>query len=134
MFWIILVFIFLLMIVALKSLLRKHGRSVDFPSYRKKDRVMNESEQAWYVNLQKVLGECFIILSKVRIEDFVEAERGENHYGARGRIKSRHVDFLVFDCPATKPLFVVEVGGNSCSMTFLFWFSPMQATLLRTFR
>lgn len=113
MLWVVLVIVLLLVIVVAKPLLRKQGRAVDFSLYRKKDRVMNESEQALYINLQKVLGDRFIILSKVRIEDFVEAERGENHYGARGRIKSRHVDFLVCDFVTTKPLLAVELDGKS---------------------
>lgn len=113
MLWIVLLLVFFLVVVALKPLLRKHGRSVDFSLYRKKDRVMNESEQALFINLQKTLGGRYIVLSKVRIEDFVEATHGVGGYGARGRIKSRHVDFLICDRVTTKPFLAVELDGKS---------------------
>ena len=113
MLWIILLFIFLLIVVAIKPFLRRSGRSVDFSLYRKKDRVMNESEQALFINLQKTLGDRYIVLSKVRIEDFVEATHEVGGYGARGRIKSRHIDFLVCDRAATQLFLAVELDGKS---------------------
>lgn len=106
-------FVFLLIVVAIKPFLRRSGRSVDFSLYRKKDRVMNESEQALFINLQKTLGDRYIVLSKVRIEDFVEATHEVGGYGARGRIKSRHVDFLICDRATTQPLIAVELDGKS---------------------
>ena len=106
-------FVFLLIVVAIKPFLRRSSRSVDFSLYHKKDRVMNESEQALFINLQKTLGDRYVVLSKVRIEDFVEATHGASGYGARGRIKSRHVDFLVCDRATTKPLLAVELDGKS---------------------
>lgn len=113
MLWVVLLIVFLLMVVSIKPFLRGHGRAVDFSLYRKKDRVMNESEQALFINLQKTLSDRYIVLSKVRIEDFVEATHGAGGYGARGRIKSRHVDFLICDRTETKPLLAVELDGKS---------------------
>lgn len=83
--------------------------------YLKKERVMNFSEQALYINLQKTLGDKFIVLSKVRIEDFVEArsKSKSNLWSLRGKIKSRHVDFLICDLITTKPLLVIELDGAS---------------------
>lgn len=85
--------------------------------YKRKYRVMNQSEQALYINLQKNLGDKFIVLSKVRIEDFVEVEFGKltksEHWGFRGKIKSRHVDFLVCDLASTKPILAIELDGSS---------------------
>ena len=49
---------------------------------------MNESEQALFINLQKVLDGSYIVLSKVRIEDFVDVSKSNmshnNHWGLRG--------------------------------------------------
>ncbi len=109
----ILLVAFLLIVIAIKSFLRRNDRSVDFSLFRKKERVMNESEQALFINLQKTLGDRYIILSKVRIEDFVEATHGVGGYGARGRVKSRHVDFLICDRATTQPLLAVELDGKS---------------------
>ncbi|OGK56462.1 MAG: hypothetical protein A2665_00770 [Candidatus Zambryskibacteria bacterium RIFCSPHIGHO2_01_FULL_46_30] len=86
-------------------------------AFKQRDRVMNSSEQALFINLQKVLGERFIILSKVRIEDFVEVVRNgfdqRKVYGNRARIKSRHVDFLICEALTTKPVLAIELDGNS---------------------
>lgn len=78
---------------------------------------MSESEQALFINLRKYLGDKYVILSKVRIEDFVGVRDGisnqRDHWGLRSRIKSRHVDFLICDQAATKPLLALELDGKS---------------------
>ena len=121
MLWIFL-FVVLVVVIVLKKVVRGgvDGHLIGLSPYhkklslyRKKDRVMNESEQALFINLQKTLGDRYIVLSKVRIEDFVEATHGAGGYGARGRIKSRHVDFLICDSSTTKPLLAVELDGKS---------------------
>lgn len=103
----------LLVIVAAKILLRGRFLSHTLSRYYKKKRIMNESEHALYINLGKTLSNQFMVLSKVRIEDFVEAGRGDGRYGARGRIKSRHVDFLICDRTTTEPLLAIELDGKS---------------------
>jgi hypothetical protein len=103
----------LLVIIIVHFFLQKSGVLIRPPLYQKKGRAMNESEQALYINLQKILGDRYIILSKIRIEDFVEAVKGRGHYGARGRIKSRHVDFLICNRTTTEPLLAIELDGKS---------------------
>lgn len=83
--------------------------SVIVPAYKEGDRIGT----TLFINLQKTLDARYIVLSKVRIEDFVEATQGAGGYGARGRIKSRHVDFLICDRTTTKPLLAVELDGKS---------------------
>lgn len=82
-----------------------------------KDGTMNSSEQALFINLNKQLGSEFIVLSKVRIEDFVGVKHDglsrNERFGLRNKIKSRHVDFLICDMKSTKPLMVVELDGGS---------------------
>ena len=77
---------------------------------------MNSSEQALYINLQKNLSDTFIVLSKVRIEDFVEVKTGiakNERFGLRNKIKSRHIDFLICDLATTKPVLAIELDGSS---------------------
>jgi hypothetical protein len=85
--------------------------------YQLKDELLNDSELALFINLQKYLGDKFIVLSKVRIEDFVKVPEKDLDYGERqgmrGRIKSRHVDFLICDRADTKPLLAIELDGHS---------------------
>ena len=118
MLWTITLIIFIVAITIAKIFIERKERELDIASYQKKNRVMNESEQALFINLQKALGDTYIVLSKVRIEDFVEvgkekAHSYRNHWGLRGRIKSRHVDFLVCDRATTKPLLAIELDGKS---------------------
>ena len=111
--WIIL---FVIGIVLIKIFFEKIKFKKSVLGYLKKERVMNTSEQALYINLQKTLGDKFIILSKVRIEDFVEvkSDLARNKFnGLRNRIKSRHVDFLICDLATTKPLLAIELDGAS---------------------
>ena len=113
MIWYIVLLVAIIIIALAKEFSHRSGRLTNFSLYHKRDRVMSESEQALYINLQKVLGEKYIVLSKVRIEDFVETTYNTGRYGARGRIKSRHVDFLICDRSTTKPLLAIELDGKS---------------------
>ncbi|MCW1888264.1 MAG: DUF2726 domain-containing protein [Candidatus Moranbacteria bacterium] len=111
--WIFLV-VLVIILLALKILShrRREARAVDFLMFQKRDRVMNTSEQKLFEELQRVFGMEYIVLSKVRIEDFVETRNGDGKYGARGRIKSRHVDFLICDKITTAPLLAIELDGG----------------------
>ncbi|MFA5961954.1 MAG: DUF2726 domain-containing protein [Parcubacteria group bacterium] len=117
MLWTIILIIFIVAVALAKAFIEKKERLTSLSSYQKKDRVMNESEQALFVNLQKALGEVYIVLSKVRIEDFIDVNKknisGNSHWGLRGKIKSRHVDFLVCNYATTKPLLAIELDGKS---------------------
>jgi hypothetical protein len=77
---------------------------------------MNSSERQLYLLLKQQLGENFIVLSKVRIEDFIDVDQSISSWGDRqsyrGFIKSRHVDFLICDM-TTRPLLAIELDGNS---------------------
>lgn len=118
MLWIIVLLIVIVVVLA-KLFMERKDRTIDLSSFHKKDRVMNESEQALFINLQKTLDSEYIVLAKVRIEDFVEVNKKNvdhnNHWGLRGRIKSRHVDFLICDRASTKPLLAIELDGGSHS-------------------
>jgi len=85
--------------------------------YKKRARVMNTSERELYLILQKELGGKYIVLSKVRIEDFVDVSKNglswNDEQSLRGRIKSRHVDFLICDLSSTEPLYAIELDGAS---------------------
>jgi hypothetical protein len=103
-----------IILLALKILFhhKQEKKGIDFSVFQKRDRVMNTSEQKLFEELQRVFGTEYIVLSKVRIEDFVETRNGDGKYGARGRIKSRHVDFLICDKVTTSPLLAIELDGG----------------------
>ena len=120
--FLILIIIILVIIAAVvnkESLKKLFIKTLSIPAYspyRRKNRVMNASEQALYINLQKNLSDTFIVLSKVRIEDFVEVKTGiakNERFGLRNKIKSRHIDFLICDLTTTKPILAIELDGAS---------------------
>jgi hypothetical protein len=117
MLWTIILIVFIVSVALAKVFIEKKERLTSLSSYQKKERVMNESEQALFINLQKALGDAYIVLSKVRIEDFVDVDKknisNNSHWGLRGKIKSRHVDFLVCNHATTKPLLAIELDGKS---------------------
>jgi len=88
-----------------------------FTPFYLKQRVLDDREQALFINLKKQLENKYAVLSKVRIEDFVGVKndnlKKNEHFGLRNRIKSRHVDFLICDLNTTRPLLVIELDGTS---------------------
>ncbi|MGH3164855.1 MAG: DUF2726 domain-containing protein, partial [Trebonia sp.] len=74
--------------------------------------LVNKSENwAWkFLERRKWRLGAIAVCPKVRLEDVINAVGGEP--AARGRIKSRHVDFLLVD-GAWRPLLAVEVDGSS---------------------
>jgi len=113
------IFILALLLIAVRIAIDyffKEEEEEQSPFYLRQS-AMNSSEQALFINLNKQLSSQYIILSKVRIEDFVGVKReglsDNERFGFRNRIKSRHVDFLICDSKTTRPLMVVELDGSS---------------------
>lgn len=114
-FFLFLLFLAVILIIVLLQKEKPLGNS----TYRKKTSVMNESEQAFFASLQKTLGDRYLILSMVRVADFVEINEEavpyKNRRGFLNRIVSKHVDFLICDRKDTKPLLAIELDGKSHS-------------------
>lgn len=85
--------------------------------YFRKNTLFNSSEHAFFINLENTLGKDFIILSKVRMEDFIEVPAGmfsqNERFSHRNRIKSRHVDYLVCRRRDSAPVLAIELDGKS---------------------
>lgn len=121
MWWTLLLFFLFILIYYLLAKSLASSRSIftpqSFEYYRKKSRLLNNSEQALYINLVQELGDSYLVFSKVRIEDFVSANQSgiarNISFGNRGRIKSRHVDFLICDKSDTRPVMAIELDGGS---------------------
>lgn len=80
-------------------------------SYKLVWKFFNKSEEAFFLELKKYLPENYYVFPKVRIIDFIEPTR-ENYYSNKGRVWSRHVDFLICDFNF-KPVIAIEVNGKS---------------------
>lgn len=88
-----------------------------FKHFKKRGSLfVNKSELALFSILNARLGADYLVFSKVRLEDII----GVNHAGLspkfvwslRGRVKSRHVDFLITSRRGV-PLMIIELDGSS---------------------
>lgn len=88
--------------------------AVSGATFRAQPLLVNQSERSAWALLQSVdLGHSHVF-AKVRLEDIVKASAWDNrtYWAARGRIRSRHVDFLLTDSEF-RPILAVEVDGGS---------------------
>jgi hypothetical protein len=83
--------------------------------YKAKDYFFSRSEQEFYNILNSHLdAHRYTIFPKVRMGDFIETtNHGTERFGSWNRIKSRHVDFLIWDLVGRKIAFAIELDGNS---------------------
>jgi len=76
---------------------------------------VNAAETALFLRLRDALPRAFHIHSKVRLEDIIRVKRGMNpkmRWTARGRVKSRHVDYLITTAGG-RPVLAIELDGAS---------------------
>lgn len=76
---------------------------------------VNRSELAFFHSLHRALPGEYHLHSKVRLEDIVRVKRaitGQARWYLRGRVKSRHVDYLITDGQGV-PKAAIELDGSS---------------------
>ncbi len=100
---------------------RRHSFLADSAtsSYRLKPHFFSQSEFAFFQTLSSTLpADQFRIFPKVRLGDYIEPTgSGRARYGNWQRIKSRHVDFLVWDTHRGRPVLAIELDGHSHEST-----------------
>ena len=77
--------------------------------------LVNASERAFFEALLRVLPSDYHLHSKVRMEDIVRVKptiKGEARWHLRGRVKSRHVDYLITEKKG-RPRLIIELDGSS---------------------
>jgi very-short-patch-repair endonuclease len=85
-----------------------------------KSLFVNHSERAFFEALKRELSRSnHLLLTKVRMEDIVgvapHVKDGRERWRLRGRVKSRHVDFLICSFSGT-PLMAIELDGSAHEM------------------
>ncbi len=88
-----------------------------FQHYERKDSLfVNRSELAFFHCLGRALPPQFFVITKPRLEDVIGVKKnlGDAKLGfsLRGRVKSRHIDFLVMDGYG-RPHIAIELDGRS---------------------
>jgi len=78
---------------------------------------VNGAERAFFRTLHGALPRGFYLHGKTRLEDIIRVKRGitgEARWRLRGRVKSRHVDYLITDGQGV-PKLAIELDGASHS-------------------
>lgn len=77
---------------------------------------VNASERAFFNALRRELPDQYLVFAKVRLEDILRPKRDITDrrliWQLRGRVKSRHVDFLITHKNGT-PCLAIELDGPS---------------------
>jgi len=83
---------------------------------KRKSLFVNKTELTLYGILSSELTPRYHVFSKVRLEDIIGVNRAglspKSVWSLRGRVKSRHVDFLI-TTPRGIPLMIIELDGSS---------------------
>lgn len=83
-------------------------------AYIAKTHIMSNAELSFYHCMKSMLSSEHAIFTKVRMEDIINADKeAENSYGLRGRIKSRHIDFVICDAQTGKIQRAIELNDQS---------------------
>lgn len=90
------------------------GQEVKLLPYTAKQYFFTRSEQIFFDLLNSRLDALsHTVFPKVRLGDFIQVENLKDNYGSWAKIRSRHVDFLVWDLKNQKIVLAIELDGNS---------------------
>ena len=83
----------------------------DIPLQR--HRLLSTAELSFYQVLRSILPENLAISCKCRLEDFIHVENCPQKEAFRARIRSRHVDFVVYNPQNGYTCYAIELDDSS---------------------
>lgn len=93
-------------------ILTTRGRKPKFPFETKP--VLTEAELAFHRALAECVPPDTILLSKVRLADFLQVTtRGDEFMRYFGKISQKHSDFLLVDAATSEPVLSIELDDSS---------------------
>jgi very-short-patch-repair endonuclease len=87
--------------------------NINYQNYYAKERILHDGELAFYRTLKEIIEPTNIIFCKVRLEDIVGARDNEWQEINRNRIKSKHIDFVVYDQEQLRIKIAIELDGRT---------------------
>lgn len=94
--------------------LSKKVNNEKFSPYKQKEFFFTRSEQQFFNILNsKLEAHKHTVFPKVRLGDMVHVEDLNNNYGDWARIRSKHVDFLIWDLVNQNIALAIELDGKS---------------------
>ncbi len=80
--------------------------------FKKRESVMEKSEEVFYLELLKQLPDGFYVFPKMRVADIIETTSGRGYYSHRNEILPKHIDFLICNS-FFHPILAIELNGSS---------------------
>ncbi len=83
--------------------------------YIKQKSLFYPSENRFYFILKDIIGEKYLIFSKVRMCDllYIPSMYRSDYFSYFGKIKSKHIDFVICDKENVEPILAIELDGSS---------------------
>jgi hypothetical protein len=107
----------LVLITLLKALLSRPrgGAGAGALPYRRKDYLLTKAEREFYEALRAAVeAGGIVVFPKVRLLDLLWFPKGTTNLAShRNRVQSKHVDFVLCDRRALRPLLVVELDDST---------------------
>lgn len=103
----------ILLKIAVTFLDKKKNQDIQ---YLKKDSLLTETEKSFYVVLQKVVSENYLLFPQVSLLEILSVPKGlsqRSHYSALNKIQAKHIDFLLCEKESIKPLLAIELDDSS---------------------
>ena len=79
----------------------------------KRHRLLSPAELNFYQVLRSILPQDAAISCKCRLEDFIHVENCPNREAYRARIRSRHVDFVIYNPQNGYTYYAIELDDSS---------------------
>ncbi|MCH6257413.1 DUF2726 domain-containing protein [Puniceicoccaceae bacterium K14] len=100
----------------LKPLEKAKPKPGPYEKFESRGTLLTPTESKFFNVLSTVISDEKLISCKVRLEDIVSVKRGldkNEEYGLRGRVKSRHIDFVVTEKKTSKIELLIELDDPS---------------------
>ena len=82
--------------------------------YQRKDYLLTKAERSFFGVLRSAVADQYLVFAKVRLADLVFIPRGtdkrQSHFN---RIQLKHIDFVLCDHKAVRPLLAIELDDSS---------------------
>lgn len=87
----------IVVILIITFIILNRTETIEYLPYKRKD-LFTKTEYTFYMTLKAICdAQQFLIFPKVRMEDYIQVTSKDNKQKYRGRIKSRHIDFILAD-------------------------------------
>lgn len=109
------VVVLLIIAIVVGVMLIKQGHVEEKLPFRLKKFFFTRSEQMFLSMLEQQIDHSHLtVFPKVRLADFIETTAtGDEWQGSWNQIRSKHIDFLIYDTQKHVPVLAIELDGNS---------------------